>query len=73
VTPETDDALECQTCRFWHEIRKDYGECRRLPPPPIQVRSDDVAATTRLRTLWPVTQDIDFCGEFSARSADAGP
>jgi hypothetical protein len=62
---------ECRDCRFWAAIGVSFGECRRHAPAPAQIRDDDTTSPTRLRALWPVTQEIDFCGEFSARSPDA--
>lgn len=53
----------CENCRFWNMRGTEYGECRRSPPVLIDVDvpfQDD----NGLVSLWPTTNDTDWCGEY---------
>ena len=54
----------CKTCRYWVRISAEDGECRRFPPRPVSVRSDDHGAT---RPDWPQTSWMTWCGGFEPR------
>jgi len=64
----------CAGCRFWRpdpaaERTAGWGQCRRMPPslPPIE---DDKLVHVG---LWPHTDGRDWCGEWRAPDAAAGP
>jgi hypothetical protein len=57
--------MKCIDCRYWHAVPDDRattirGQCRAHPPviqgPPHSIVS-----------MWPLTADFDWCGEFAAR------
>lgn len=59
-----DDCMpKCKTCKFW-EFQKDLeaGLCHRLPPVVFMVEEDPA-------TLFPVTDDKDWCGEFQRQTS----
>jgi len=58
----------CENCRFWNrwdnvadEDGCVRGECRRYPP--VVVFHDNF-----FKSFFPVTDRVDFCGEFSPKS-----
>ena len=53
----------CLGCRYWKwrgEGSK-FGECRRMPP--------DVSRDNPPAAEWPVTQELDCCGEWQPERA----
>ena len=67
----------CEKCRFWEETEdfRDLGQCRRHAPQiassmlRVLQDSEDGRFASDLdvfgATLWPVTEAVDWCGEWS--------
>jgi hypothetical protein len=55
----------CVRCRYYQPSTAfpSFGECRVLPPQPLGPMYGGVG----LEGLWPVTQDADWCGEYSPK------
>jgi hypothetical protein len=51
----------CSACKHWNNKSADEGECRRYSPQALVFVVDD---ETKYETRFPVTQAIDWCGEF---------
>ena len=51
----------CKNCRFWDDTGGGQGDCHRYPPHVVD-RLDKL-------DLWPVTMDLDWCGEHQRRGA----
>jgi len=62
----------CRECIFWAE-RGAYGECRRFPPvvaisrAPRESHLPLNTFETLSETVFPVTVDFQWCGEFKAK------
>lgn len=63
---EMPEQSQCSSCAYWErlpaerEMEDDTGLCRRYPPVVLLDGSDPF-------TIWPLTDDVDLCGEFRAR------
>lgn len=62
----------CKNCRFWSfyetvnegvDTRYSRGECRRYAP---RLPADAKSGMSHGR-IWPMTADVDWCGEFELR------
>ena len=56
----------CADCKFW--VSEDetpcFGECRRNAPIPAnELNSDDPFRGQSYNAFWPVTFEMDWCGE----------
>ena len=65
---------KCGNCRHWRRyIDKETmrGNCRALPPVPIQALSANSRGTMsgRLAMIWPTTDLSDLCGLFKHRKS----
>jgi hypothetical protein len=62
--------MKCADCKFWRPGEdqmswgEGVGECRRYAPRPEVDHRDDVSKPIRDFTIWPLTLDDQFCGEF---------
>jgi len=76
---------QCRDCEFWREVKinseKDMGRCLRNPPVlmdplvkscPID-HEIDKNALGAVCSVWPVTDESDFCGEFVQKPSDEPP
>ena len=63
----------CGTCRYWQDVGTGdeeagfrYGECQRYPPTIHPGNDTDVAEADQRYgvTVFPVTTNVDICGEF---------
>ncbi len=62
----------CANCRFWVNFGlevddEDQGECCRYAPRPHQ---DLDGGSEGLRTVWPVTLAIHWCGEYEPHESN---
>jgi len=59
--------MYCGECKFWEAEKEQstLGRCRRHAPKTITngLSEKHVAVTT----VWPLTTDQDWCGEWSAK------
>ncbi len=60
----------CGRCRWWagssgQEPRGVYGECRRNAPRALYGEAAWAAKVENGDPVWPITSDIDYCGEFA--------
>jgi hypothetical protein len=54
----------CSACKHWsHEASAQQGECRRHAPQTLVFTLDD---KTQFESRFPLTNAIDWCGEFEA-------
>lgn len=53
----------CQTCVHWHRGDDHHGACRRNPPTVLPT-NDNVADEIWYVGVWPMTREIDWCGEY---------
>lgn len=58
----------CKTCRFWDG--RFSGICRKYPPKVIivDVERKDTKVYHQKQTLWPDTDEDDWCGEWEAKT-----
>jgi len=63
-TETTTRANTCGNCTYWNAVEGKKGECRRQPPQAISFKVDD---SVQFQTLFPATEESDWCGEFSAK------
>ncbi len=60
-----DSKALCRNCNFWKELSV-KGECHRQSPisfiVPVYVKQE------LRKTLWPITESEDFCGEWEQRT-----
>lgn len=63
-----DPNVSCANCKFYfsYERRPDQGECRRNAPRPAVVNIND--GTHRHDAIFPVTNDLLWCGDFQTVS-----
>lgn len=60
------DKAQCSACAYWErmtddrDMEDDAGLCRRYPPVVLLDDSEPF-------TIWPITDDVDMCGEYQAR------
>jgi len=54
----------CVKCSHWNPTESAKGECRRQPPQAISFKVDN---DVKFETRFPVTNESDWCGEFSAK------
>jgi hypothetical protein len=59
--------LTCDLCKHWVRVVDDTGACHRYPPTVTgKVMSDAMESwDVYLRTVFPITQEEDWCGEHS--------
>jgi hypothetical protein len=64
VQPPTEFMKMCASCRYWQKRAKPGGDCRRNSPQAELVRVDllDIERVS----VWPGTDDADWCGEWEA-------
>jgi hypothetical protein len=73
--------MQCGECRYWAfkktgvlskttQANASHGYCLRYPPTPV-ADTRGGGGTLRVDSLWPETQRGHWCGEFSAREAEA--
>jgi hypothetical protein len=48
----------CETCRFWQKAKSNSGMCRKRAPQGSRAQAG--------MTLFPVTLDADWCGEYES-------
>jgi hypothetical protein len=63
---EEDGDISCSICVFWNqdEENPEVGECRRNPPAVVVVHDEE--CTLVPTSLFPVTADAEWCGEYQA-------
>ena len=57
----------CETCRFWEEdTRKvtEYDGYCRFKPPVVMIDDSDSDSDSECFTVWPGTENTDWCGEY---------
>ena len=52
----------CSNCAYWNALEEDHGECRRHAPQTIAFEVDE---EVKFESMFPVTVNIDWCGDFS--------
>lgn len=62
----------CHTCRHWRPRESGagevgWGQCRRLPPTMPPLHEEGLVHVG----VWPYTQALDWCGEWSERDPPA--
>lgn len=57
-------AKACEACAYWSEIEADQGECRRHAPQTLVFEVDD---ETKFESMFPVTANDDWCGDFELK------
>lgn len=61
----------CATCRFWdREVEEEGKFCRRYAPRPVVDRKGPWGTA---RVLFPVTCDMDWCGEHQPAPIGTAP
>jgi hypothetical protein len=55
----------CASCRYWQKWAKPGGDCRRNSPQVVVLHAD--IEDTEHFSVWPGTDDADWCGEWEAR------
>ena len=65
---------DCYTCRFWNASSHGDGERRRHPPRIMLVPDSDGddPELPGMQTLWPMTDQEDWCGEWAFRDVPHG-
>jgi hypothetical protein len=69
---------KCESCKYWKpdacEPGSGVGECTRFPPKLSDLMmkqgldsKDDIETVRWIATLFPITSDMDVCGEWKAR------
>jgi len=53
----------CAVCRFWQMSGSHRGQCRYSPPQSRVIGGMD-ADLIELCTVWPLTNEHDWCGRF---------
>jgi hypothetical protein len=52
--------ISCHNCIFWRRgLGINSGQCHKNPPIVVGISNDRGVITPK--TLWPTTQDLDFC------------
>lgn len=51
----------CAACAHWNRVEGSEGECRVRAPQTIVFKVDE---ETQFETIFPVTSESDWCGEF---------
>jgi hypothetical protein len=54
----------CAQCQHWNPEAGGKGECRAHAPQTIVFKIDD---KTQFETVFPVTSESDWCGEFAQK------
>ena len=63
--PATESMKTCASCRYWQKWAKPGGDCRRNSPQVVVLHAD--IEDTEHFSVWPGTDDADWCGEWEAR------
>lgn len=63
ITTSSTERL-CQNCAHWNALEDNAGECRRHAPQTIAFEVDD---EVKFESMFPVTADDDWCGDFTAK------
>lgn len=53
---------KCEQCTSWLRIGATQGECRKRAPVPSPYK--DAGSGELLVRPWPVTEWVDWCGDF---------
>lgn len=59
----------CEDCNFWEYLDGEFGNCRRSAP---MVDPTQTPVMDREQTIWPMTRENDWCGEFQRVETIAG-
>jgi len=54
----------CAACKSWKQTAGNQGECRAHSP---QLVAFEVDNETKIESKFPVTTDVDWCGDFQAK------
>ncbi len=56
--------MKCEDCKWWEDLGKGLGHCRRYPPQILRTR-DESAIDLELYIEWPTPDENEWCGEFA--------
>jgi hypothetical protein len=60
----------CDNCKFFTDISRPHGVCRRNPPLPVLMRGEIFDPGDTLQGYWPRVGTDDWCGDWTANDAE---
>lgn len=63
-TETTTTNKTCAKCKFWDRAENNQGSCRRHAPQTVVF---ELSLDKTMKTVFPVTNESDWCGEYEQR------